>query len=319
MGLYTNCECDVCHKKFTDDDDVVICPICGTPQHRACYQANHGCVHADKHASGYEWKRPEEQRRASSENFSDSTVTCARCGAQNPAGFDRCRICGALLGEAGPQSRQQNFDAETTYEGRGFLPDFEVDGVSSREIASYLGPGASQSFLPKFNLILQRRSGFSTWNFPALIFGPFYFLYRKIKKMGWLLLLLLALIYVPSVIYTLEYFKAFYAPEMFGITLSYSQRILDIFSPIVVFASYARIALHLFCCATANSYFLRQIVSDIKEMQHRFPTQERGENYRTALFYRGRPTLLPALLAGAALFAAIYIAVSVSLISVLPK
>ena len=41
--------CPVCNNKFTEDDDVVVCPECGTPHHRECYFSNGGCFNSDKH------------------------------------------------------------------------------------------------------------------------------------------------------------------------------------------------------------------------------------------------------------------------------
>lgn len=48
---FKNYFCPVCNNKFTDDDDVVVCPECGTPHHRDCYFSNGGCFNADKHNS----------------------------------------------------------------------------------------------------------------------------------------------------------------------------------------------------------------------------------------------------------------------------
>ena len=45
--------CVACGKKFTPEDDIVVCPECGAPYHRACYKELGHCVHADRHAEGY--------------------------------------------------------------------------------------------------------------------------------------------------------------------------------------------------------------------------------------------------------------------------
>ena len=37
---YTGIPCAACGKKFTAEDDVVVCPECGTPYHRACYRSS---------------------------------------------------------------------------------------------------------------------------------------------------------------------------------------------------------------------------------------------------------------------------------------
>ena len=33
---YTGLECPICGEKFTAQDDIVVCPECGAPYHRAC-------------------------------------------------------------------------------------------------------------------------------------------------------------------------------------------------------------------------------------------------------------------------------------------
>ena len=37
---YTGETCPVCNKVFQEDDDIVVCPDCGTPHHRKCYLKN---------------------------------------------------------------------------------------------------------------------------------------------------------------------------------------------------------------------------------------------------------------------------------------
>lgn len=62
--------CPVCNNKFTDEDDVVVCPECGTPHHRECYFSNGGCFNEDKHnsteniAESYTNKDYEKQQKA---------------------------------------------------------------------------------------------------------------------------------------------------------------------------------------------------------------------------------------------------------------
>ena len=52
---YENNICDGCKKKFSETDDIVVCPVCGTPQHRECYEKNGECVNAALHESGFSW------------------------------------------------------------------------------------------------------------------------------------------------------------------------------------------------------------------------------------------------------------------------
>ena len=55
MPSYKNEKCPVCNQEFKDGDDIVTCPVCGTPHHRECYKKIGHCFNEDKHAEGYEF------------------------------------------------------------------------------------------------------------------------------------------------------------------------------------------------------------------------------------------------------------------------
>ena len=63
MGIHTGEKCIVCGQVFTDADDVVVCPECGTPYHRACWQKNGACINLPLHESGKSWEstKPKEE------------------------------------------------------------------------------------------------------------------------------------------------------------------------------------------------------------------------------------------------------------------
>lgn len=52
MALYENNSCPVCGKQFQPGDDIVTCPECGTPHHRACYRELGHCAHQALHGDG---------------------------------------------------------------------------------------------------------------------------------------------------------------------------------------------------------------------------------------------------------------------------
>ena len=87
MARYTGNHCPVCEQAFTDDDDIVVCPDCGTPYHRACWPKE-GCVHAAEHGQ-FEW-RPDNAPEA-------EEPVCPNCGAHNPPGAHFCNHCGVPL------------------------------------------------------------------------------------------------------------------------------------------------------------------------------------------------------------------------------
>ena len=53
---YSDYKCDGCGRVFQNDDDIVVCPECATPQHRECYKEKGGCVNAHLHAEGFQWQ-----------------------------------------------------------------------------------------------------------------------------------------------------------------------------------------------------------------------------------------------------------------------
>lgn len=63
MTKYVGLKCPVCGKKFTADDDIVVCPVCGAPYHRACYQKVGACIFQDKHGTSEAWSPPKRTPR----------------------------------------------------------------------------------------------------------------------------------------------------------------------------------------------------------------------------------------------------------------
>ena len=64
---FTGEKCLVCQNVFTDEDDIVVCPECGTPHHRECWFANGCCINEELHAAGYEYKTAEKENEPESE------------------------------------------------------------------------------------------------------------------------------------------------------------------------------------------------------------------------------------------------------------
>lgn len=212
MSNYTGSTCPVCHKPFAPNDDIVVCPECGTPYHRACWPADGVCVNAARHGAGFEWKPDSEG--------DDGQPACPNCGAHNPAGTHFCSHCGVPLPDH-PQSPENPRNAQPgpqsgagrpIYDNPGYTPpepgsrggdgpridaysagpeglyrkevgpNDPIDGIKAKDWATFVGP-SSLYYLMQFFRMEQthRKLGMS---FAAFFFGPIYFFYRKMWKLG---------------------------------------------------------------------------------------------------------------------------------------
>ena len=216
MYEYTGQKCAVCLKTFAEGDDIVVCPECGAPYHRACYEKAGRCLFEDRHAPGFEWKpapSPEEQQARRPRR--EPTGVCPVCGAQNPADTLFCRSCGAPMHEteaqAGPAPRYQEAAPRAAREadpGAGeaaygpaefpVKPDEKLDGIEARYWAAYVGSNAPIYLL---NFKRMEASGQKTgMSFSAMLFGPFYFFYRRVWGAALVVGALDLLLSVPSML-----------------------------------------------------------------------------------------------------------------------
>lgn len=180
---YVNQKCPVCDKPFAGDDDIVVCPVCGTPHHRECYKKNGECANSDRHRDGYRWA-PETVNNAAGESgnpvppFSNGAE-----GRQAPPPFEN----------GNPYNSQQA--SSTVFFGNqpnpfALFPKEIADGVLTEEAAEFVQV-SSYKYVQKF---FYNKSGKKTWNWAAFFFAPYWFFYRKLHKLGAIFTVVLLLI-----------------------------------------------------------------------------------------------------------------------------
>lgn len=90
---YTGNFCQGCNLPFEESDDVVVCPECGTPQHRECYEKENKCVCAHLHGEDYAWQGTVKNESPLADEKRE-TASCPNCGYENPVGTPVCKQCG---------------------------------------------------------------------------------------------------------------------------------------------------------------------------------------------------------------------------------
>lgn len=204
MLNYTGLPCPVCEKEFTDGDDIVVCPVCGAPYHRACYEEKGSCIFEDLHQEGKDWappaqEQPEFDLLAGEASSAVKTVECLKCGTLNDRNARFCARCGTLLPPYATPS-EPGEDAESnharTYGSTGsfVMPPFGVDpmgGVNPADMldqkvtygdASKVVRVRTDYYMPVFRYI--RQSGRNKFNFSAFFFSGAWLLYRKQYRAG---------------------------------------------------------------------------------------------------------------------------------------
>lgn len=211
MGKYTGCKCLSCGIAFNDPDDVVVCPECGTPYHRDCYEKEGGCINHELHETGAGW-RPEHETAGAS----DEPVRCSRCGQENPPEGLFCNRCGLPLHVDSDEPRPFN-DMNSQYNGgtynvrngmnvaspfsqqqnsaMRFDQDSDIDGVKLGDYARFVGKNQFP-FLANF-IRFGKFGGKASLNIAALLFPQFYFFYRKMPLIGALYMLVSMALSIP--------------------------------------------------------------------------------------------------------------------------
>lgn len=180
---YKGMICDGCREPFEDGDDIVVCPECGTPQHRSCYEKNNRCVNEYLHSPDFSWSQPQPEPQK--EEVSDSHEPPVEMNTPLPNG--------GRFQQTTPHQMEEFLLRGVLYD-----PKDDIGGATVGEAADYI-----QNNVPKYisKLMKQKDKKFS-WNWAAFFFSPCWFFYRKLYKAGAFFLALsvmLTIIIAPSV------------------------------------------------------------------------------------------------------------------------
>ncbi len=162
---YTNEKCPVCNETFKSDDDIVVCPLCGTPHHRECYKQNTKCANHHKHGD-FLWEptfvTPEETKIDEAQKEEKTIKT--------PWGDE---IDASQL----PPNMPFPFIRANPLEQ---FPKNLEDDVTTEDMAYFVQQDVTK-YISKFFKI---KEGKRTINFAALFLAPYWFFYRKMYKLG---------------------------------------------------------------------------------------------------------------------------------------
>lgn len=286
---YIGLKCPVCSNTFAEGDDIVVCPECGTPHHRDCYDSADRCFYSERHNDDFTYN---DIMKEEVEKENSNLTTCPVCNTVNRADAFFCRKCNSSLEQyTTPEAAEQkvydkdnktvningaSFDIESTqfaFDPMGGIKsdDILADDITAGEMAKYV-----KTNTPYFLRIFKNIKNFSQsrFNFSAFLFSGGYFLYRKMYKIG----TVAAIIFVALML-TQTYFS--YTPEFQEIakamqSASYTetaQTLLkmpfekQMFFIIPAVCEFVRYGLMFICGLTANRQYYKHCVKNISKIK----------------------------------------------------
>jgi len=182
---YINEICPVCLAKFFEEDEVVVCPICGTPHHRDCYNMVGNCANNESHDKGFEWKGDTAKN-------SKNEFICPHCNKTIAKNCIFCPSCSAYIGETGADKKSEKTgqNQNEDYNSLPFSffvpseinPDEMIDGIAARDLFVFVRANSFR-YISKFKDMLStgKKTG---WNFAAFLMPEIWFFFRKNYFLG---------------------------------------------------------------------------------------------------------------------------------------
>lgn len=325
--LYTNEQCPVCGKKFTETDDIVVCPECGTPHHRQCYKDNRGCANGSRHGEGFVWKKTVTDEASQNKSapippvvapFGDKpkyqagddghkVIFCPNCGTENPAEEPVCQKCGARLYNTQnggrpfvppillPNMANQQFKAKDA------IPISPLDNLGKNTVcdtAEFIGTNADK-YIPKMYK-LEKEKKKASWNWAAFLFSPYWFFYRKIPTVG---IILMAIMLLVSGFCTTRNVLEKQTAVSKAMTEFYDgkatqEQVMNIYydymkTPEVIVTMGVTLLIHLYSGIMANYHYKKKAEKDVQNIKK---SSQNPEQYRMNLFRKGGVSALMLIL-----------------------
>ena len=281
---YIGHKCKYCDNEFSDGDDIVVCPDCGTPYHRICYkEAGNKCINDELHESGFSWASTVEEKTESPDS---DYVLCENCMAKNPADAATCINCGKQIknekSNDNPEIKDlfSQFDSSQKY--FGLNPDEDFEGTKLEEVAEFVNTNTIY-YLPLFKR-MKELGGKISLNFVCFFFSPLYFANRKMWPMAIFALIFSMLLNIPNTLISfIEGFETasaegFFSSQLFAemeIEAVY-QRMCDFLEPYRYVLQDAEqicgvisILFKILMCLFGNWIYYRFTIKSIKKIKSR--------------------------------------------------
>lgn len=200
-------QCPYCLKPFEEGDDVVVCPECGTPGHRACWKQNGHCLYENKHASGFVWQIPYSKEREEAERKAREEEAARKTAQTFGSGGRDTRPDGMPF-----DNEYGNYASYTTGDHGEMKPTMRIIGPEEmlgdfrvREYGDVIQKNKNK-YIPKFFMMDRTKRNF-VGNFAAFLAPTLWSAYRRMYGVAIILVLLQFLVPLIALDSVVEYYS----------------------------------------------------------------------------------------------------------------
>lgn len=296
---YNKYDCPVCERPLVEGDDIVVCPECGAPHHRKCYEKENHCAFESQHGESFDYEQYRKSQQSEEEAKSEAeAVTCPKCGAECPKESFYCNKCGFPIGMGSQQQTQYNNTQQGGFYGAGpfgagaqytqsFDPMMGInpeenwgDGVTAGEVSKHVQKNTFY-FMRVFDNIKKFNKG--RFNIPAFLISIPYLMYRKMYKLGVILgVIFFSLLIVETLIMSSSAYTAFsnaiekYSAQSSVYSMSYAYLSDAFFSMsienqaaigIMMLCSIGSLALQIVVGINANKWYLKHCINKVAKVK----------------------------------------------------
>ena len=253
MQEYQGQPCPVCGEAFSEQDDIVTCPECGTPYHRSCWKEKGRCINTALHESGESWlvRRRDEiaEEKAAEKRAEEAEQAADRERGDSPQMINASLYDGVRLNPDDPCI--------------GMDPDEVLDGAKLREVAEFVQSNRFY-YLPLFRL-MKRTGKKLSFNLLSLICPQFYFANRKMWGMALIALFLNTLLGLPASIISMN--------KIANIEVSWADVTAESFQSVYHISVVAMILISVFWSMFSNYLYYRHTVRRISGIKKTVGTE----------------------------------------------
>ena len=246
--------CKVCGEKFTESDDIVVCPECGTPYHRECYKKEGRCINTELHQKHESWK-PE----ISEKNDYEEPYKCEKCGYENNPSSRFCEGCGASLYDEKKILDDMNDSLQKAVCESMNIDDEEIDGVKMYKLAYFV-----RNNIPYYITMFKRfnKTGKKiSFNFLCFLFPYYYFACRKMYGWAAASFAVITLLSVPAMMDILTGSNGLMTTIDSAITQT------SMFSAVLNVTNFLTIAFKIIIAMLANWIYCKFAVKSVKSLE----------------------------------------------------